>query len=459
MKKKEISYLLKNKFAALFFILIIPVNIFCQEYSTGVDLTPELYKNAVRSAELMRGDFKELPAEYSLAKFTPDAAHQGSLSTCAGWAVSYYGRTMLEAIKYNWENEFVTLNTFSPSFVYNKIRVDSGCSKGVSLLEAVQVLKDYGSVKMSFFPYDCSRNISGAELQMASQYKIKDFRVICTREDKDKTRIVKKSIIEKNPVIIAIDCPESFYTAGEFWSPAAEELTFRGRGHALTVAGYNDTINGGSFYILNSWGNEWGKEGSTWIRYSDFEKITYYAFDLIDIPDDLRYELSGSLNFLDESGKSMSADYNGNCFVMKKSYSSGTKFQLYLNNNNSAYVYAFSTDLKQNVYKIFPPHKKISPLLPYKKNNIAIPDEYHYNMLDEVKGKSYYVFIYSKNEVDIDKLLSDAESERRPVYDLLERYFGEQSVKGNMFSGGDTIKFQSGKESKTIFLVVEFNHK
>jgi C1A family cysteine protease len=458
MKKKEISYLLKSKLALLFFFLIHQVNTFSQEYSTGIDLNPELYKNAVRSAELMRSDFTELPAEYSLAKYTPDAAHQGSFSTCAGWAVSYYGRTMLEAIKYNWENEFVNHNTFSPSFVYNKIRVDSGCSKGVSLLEAVQVLKDYGSVKMSFFPYDCSRSISGAELQLAGQYRIKDFRVICTREDKNKTGIIKKSIAERKPVIIAVDCPEAFYTAGEYWSPSTEELAFRGKGHALTVVGYNDTVNGGSFHVMNSWGNDWGKEGATWIRYSDFEKITYYAFDLIDIPDS-RYELSGSLNFLDESGKKMLVDYNGKYFVMKKPYPSGTKFQLYLNNNNSAYIYAFSTDLKRSVYKIFPPHKRISPLLPYKRNNIAIPDEYHYNMLDEVKGKSYYVFIYSKNEVDIDKLLIDAESENKPVYDLLAGYFGKQSVMGNMFSGGDTIKFHSGEESKTIYLVVEFNHK
>jgi len=158
MRRKEILYLSVNNFLrTCLLILILSTSLFPQEFTTGILLDEELYKDAKKSAVLTRGDLQLLPSEYSLAKYIPAPAHQGSFSTCAGWAVAYYARTILEAIKYDWESDFTNLNTFSPSFVYNKIRADTGCGRGVSLLDAVKVLKDHGSLKMSLFGYDCSR--------------------------------------------------------------------------------------------------------------------------------------------------------------------------------------------------------------------------------------------------------------------------------------------------------------
>jgi len=235
-----------------------------------------------------------------------------------------------------------------------------------------------------------------------------------------------------------------------------EDEKSRGRGHAVTVIGYNDSVNGGSFRVLNSWGEGWGKDGTTWIRYKDFDRITYYAFDLIDSPADAGYELAGKLNFIDGNGMKMAADFNGKYFLMKKSYPSGTKFQVYLNNNNSAYVYAFGTDLKKNTFKIFPPDEHTSALLPYKKNNIALPDEYHYTMLDDVKGKSQYIFVYSKNELDIDKVINNVKTGKEQVYDILAKQLGPQKKK--TFTGGETLNFHSGTEEDIVYLIVEFKH-
>ena len=41
----------------------------------------------------------------------------------------------------------------------------------------------------------------------------------------------------------------------------------------MTIVGYDDTVNGGSFRIVNSWGTDWGDNGYAWIRYSDFKKF------------------------------------------------------------------------------------------------------------------------------------------------------------------------------------------
>ena len=32
-------------------------------------------------------------------------------------------------------------------------------------------------------------------------------------------------------------------------------------GHAMSVVSYDDNKNGGTFELMNSWGNEWGKSG------------------------------------------------------------------------------------------------------------------------------------------------------------------------------------------------------
>ena len=41
-------------------------------------------------------------------------------------------------------------------------------------------------------------------------------------------------------------------------------------GHAMCVIGYDDTVNGGSFRIVNSWGTGWGDNGYFWLSYKDF---------------------------------------------------------------------------------------------------------------------------------------------------------------------------------------------
>ena len=41
-------------------------------------------------------------------------------------------------------------------------------------------------------------------------------------------------------------------------------------GHAMVLVGYDDNKNGGSFLILNSWGDEWGSKGTIWVKYADF---------------------------------------------------------------------------------------------------------------------------------------------------------------------------------------------
>ena len=60
------------------------------------------------------------------------------------------------------------------------------------------------------------------------------------------------------------------------WAPKyGENLT---EAHAMCVVGYDDNRYGGSFEVMNSWGNKYGDNGFVWIKYADFAKLVYEAY-------------------------------------------------------------------------------------------------------------------------------------------------------------------------------------
>ena len=49
------------------------------------------------------------------------------------------------------------------------------------------------------------------------------------------------------------------------WTPAGTNVG----GHEVLAFGYDDSVNGGSFHIRNSWGPRWADHGNFWFRYVD----------------------------------------------------------------------------------------------------------------------------------------------------------------------------------------------
>lgn len=62
---------------------------------------------------------------------------------------------------------------------------------------------------------------------------------------------------------------ESFEHIGDNgqWNPKTDENVL-GR-HQVMAIGYDDTLNGGSLKIRNSWGPNWGQRGNFWMKYTD----------------------------------------------------------------------------------------------------------------------------------------------------------------------------------------------
>lgn len=428
----------------------------------GLLLDDSLYANSPIAAPLMRGDYIDLPAASSLKSFTPAPGYQGPYGTCAGWSTGYAARTILEAMRNSWSGSIIDSNTFSPSFIYNQIRVAKGCSNGTSLINALEVLKEQGGLKLKDFAYDCDKEVTTLDKEKAKEYRIIEYRDI-TPKDANKILNVKKSLAEGRPVVIAMDVPVSFNTAKELWIPLESDYKNWSRGHAITVIGYDDKKFGGAFELMNSWGKRWGKDGYTWVTYSDFDFFCKYAFEIIDktLYDPEKFDLSGTLQFRESDGNDMPATFNGEYFVMDKSYSSGTLFELIISNNEPAYVYALSSDLTYKTYKIFPFTERMIAYLPYKQNNVAIPDEESYNMLDETTGTSYFCFLYSKESLDIDGIMNQIEKSEGSFSERLNHVLEDKRIeKENInYSYEGKISFKAKSQDKSIVpILVEINH-
>ncbi len=452
---------------SLLFITVIlfclSLTVFSQEFGRGILLDDKSFENVPKAAPLMRGDYLDIPSKFSLRKYAPTPGHQGQYATCAGWACGYSARTILYSIKNGLINPLIDINTFSPSFIYNQIRKDTSCTKGVDLVDALEVLKDFGALKFSDFNYDCDKNVEYEEKIKAGEFKIMDYRAIFSNFSENKVLSTKKSISEYKPVVIAMDCPDSFMKCDSVWVPDQSDYQLWSQGHAIVVIGYDDEKYGGAFEVINSWGTGWGDEGFGWIRYSDFKYFSLYGFELTDDIDkqDLKYDLSGSLLFRLNNGDTIKTNFNGSYFEVKNPYESGTKFELRISNYQPAYVYCLSADFSQTISKIFPFAPDVSPLLPYKENNIAIPDENSLLMLDEVTGKTYFCFIYTNRSLDIDGLIKSLKQKNgnfpQKIKAVLKNDLIEQA--NILFSTSARIEFKAKSEDKSIVLVlVEFDH-
>ncbi len=450
-------------FLILVLILSFSINLFAQNFGTGLLLTDSLYKDRPVAAPLMRGDYSNLPKASSMKNFSPTPGNQGPYGTCAGWSTAYSARTILEALHHNWDQAMIDSNAFSPSFVYNQIRTTDNCNGGTSLLNALDVLKDFGGVKMDQFGYNCDRKVTALDKAKAFPYRIIEYRDVVSSSTLDKTKYVKKCIAESHPVVIAFDCPYTFSNAHDVWNPDSTDYKRWNRGHAITVIGYDDNKYSGAFQLINSWGTRWGNDGFTWIRYKDFDYFCKYAFELIDktklapdVPD-----LTGSLQFKLSSGQEMGSKFNGKYFEMTQSYPSGTLFELRISNNEPAYVYAFSSDLTYKTYRIFPFTKRMLAYLPYRENNVAIPDENSYNMLDEQKGKSYYCFLYSKEHLDLDSIMQKVEDGSGTFWQRITHVLSDKLVdpKNIDYKYENKIKFEAKSEGKFVVpVLIEINN-
>lgn len=124
---------------------------------------------------------------------------------------------------------------------------------------------------------------------------------------------VKLALLAGHPVIFGMYLFEDFF----YLRGPLEDMDYLGRnsgsdyvgGHAMTIIGYDDDLNGGSFIVENSWSTQWGDNGIWAMRYDVFEidvmdlwVCTEFEIDLLkpepEEPEEKDYEVTDTFDEL-----------------------------------------------------------------------------------------------------------------------------------------------------------------
>ncbi|MEO1437043.1 MAG: C1 family peptidase, partial [Bacteroidota bacterium] len=253
-------------------------------YNFGADLKEEEYDKALVFAALSDNGRNPLPERVSLVEYAPDRLNQGRQGSCVGWASAYAARTILHS-RATGANP--NQAAFSPSYLYNQIAL-ANC-QGAYINEAMDVMKQTGGLPMADFPYDprsCQAHPARADLQQGARYRTKGYNRLSKGGSNYKTDLlgVKQHLAAGAPVVIGMMVGGTFMRGmegKELWTPSRSDYTQAGfSGHAMCAIGYDDYKAGGSFQIMNSWGDNWGQDGIAWVRYQDFEEFVREAYGL-----------------------------------------------------------------------------------------------------------------------------------------------------------------------------------
>lgn len=465
MKKKIILKIIFLAFATL--------TGYAQETEFYTGCLPETNTDRLpKQATLMTRDFYSLPSSYSLRQYCPTPQSQGQYGTCTSWATTYAFRTILDAVRNNWNHEeMITGNAYAPLFIYSQIKDkdDMQCRKGSQISEALLRLQNVGAVKKEQFDVMCADYIPDNIMSLASANKIGGFTTLVvygqTLMDPVKVSVIKKAISQKQPVVIAMHISPSFNTAKDVWDG---NTWGRDGYHAMCVVGFDDNKYGGAFLIMNSWGSKWGNNGFIWVRYADFCRTVDQAYTGFlpnsPSPNNNRNTLSGELAIKLSTGSEMqgklvkSGEYPH--YEMSESYISGTRYRLIITNNEPAFVYVIGDDLTSNTSIVFPPREDISPALTYKHSHIAIPNEQWYIEMDDTKGKDYICVLYSKKELDIKSIAQQVKKGDGTFYQRIMSALGQNIVsKSDLELKDDQIKFTASTKNSIVPIIAEINHQ
>lgn len=491
------------------FLTGIPKSIWAQPTPKGLKWDHALYNQLPRKALLKRGLYDNLPSSGSLKAYCPKPGDQRPYQTCVGWASGYAARTILWARQNHQTNTAVLRKqAYSPAFVYKSVEPnDQNCAEGTELPHALKLLDSLGVVLKNDYEEDCPAALPNQVLRSkAAAHKIECFVPLFEVDATPhvKIKMVQKALAEGNPVVIGMHTPPSFETfsiTDALWTPTETPDMKKQDGHALCIIGYDDHKFGkqeGAFEFMNSWGTDWRKGGFVWVRYKDFAQWTEYAFELIPKMQRIAYSPTDSAHFYDLSGQlqfnvvsenespsgiemKTKIKYANNesivptsphpnqdlqltagqwmIYRMKTAYPEGTQFQLWLRNNEPAYVYAIATDTTNRMSLLFP-HQNISPALTYAQNELVLPAEDRCFKLKTTEGLDVFCLLYSKIALDIDMICKQIETEKGTFFQRLHKVLGNQLVDPkDLRYYHNSVRFEANTHKGMVVpIVVEIPH-
>ena len=237
---------------------------------------------------------EDLPVSYNLRNFSPPVVDQEG-GSCVGHTVS----TSL-SITYNVVNNITEFgrrqsHRFDPYYIYTALKNQSnvkcsiGCECGAYIWDGIELVMDFGIKKKFVEPKLECRDILTNQLlteldDRTSNYMIDDYYAMISYDDNGNKNVweldwIKEAIYFGLPPMIIIGVGQDFddVSASGLYQLPKSKQTEDGL-HAVTLIGWDDYKNGGSFLFQNSYGNDWGDNGFFWLTYRDFNNYAYWGF-------------------------------------------------------------------------------------------------------------------------------------------------------------------------------------
>lgn len=313
---------MKKIFVSIIIVISILSTLYCKSYATD--------------------EQADLPSSYDLRNdISINVENQGQRGWCNAFAQTKVIQTYLQktrGINYNLSEAYLSYSE-APYFggdVEWKTDIETARALVTSFFE------DNKSVLESEIPnQDYSFSETNKQRLKDAKSVIKSMEIACLYNNEE----VKKHIMTKGGVYLGIDSDEKWYNSytnaiycNERREKKDEDIELKTREqvlkyvketshHAVTIIGWNDNYsrnnfnsncrpqNDGAWLILNSWGSNWGKNGTAWVSYEDVGNSVGYnlkmGIDSVLLPgeihaefnyeyDDVRNEVIASIKVDDE---------------------------------------------------------------------------------------------------------------------------------------------------------------
>jgi hypothetical protein len=235
-------------------------------------------------------DSTQLKSAVYLDDKFPPIGNQGQYGTCVAWATGYNLKTALNAIEKNWKDTDLknSANQTSPAdlwFIIGKSDKGTNCG-GTNFEPAMNALISKGAGNLNSVPYgkkiDCSGTSSGDVSNKLGKYrKIAHNKSLSGSGSGNEGMTLenfKGYLSQGKPILLGARLGDRFMS----WNNASviSSDTYNDPGmqhayHAMVVAGYDNSKN--AFRVRNSWGADWGDNGSIWVDYDFFLKSFCFA--------------------------------------------------------------------------------------------------------------------------------------------------------------------------------------
>lgn len=393
-------------------------NVISQFSQSGYSFNPaEFDKASVYEGQEADDNKNALPEAVSLLRFAPPRGDQGQQGSCVAWSSAYAAQTILFSAA---THEDPASIAFSPSYLYNQIRLDN--CQGSYVERAMEAMRKNGGVPLQEYPYndqDCERMPTEQQKQEGRKNQIHGFTRLTEGDNINaiSVRAVKEHLAHDAPVVIGMMVGQSFMQdmmGRELWRPQGMDASQIGMGgHAMCVIGYDDRKFGGAFQIMNSWTEKWGNNGVAWVRYGDFKQYVKEAYGLDPLPkrsDVAAIPLECTIGLVNNAdGKNIQLRSAGaNNFITVNPIRPGTRFKMSIENKTECYIFIFGQETDGSSYVLFPylkPGEQVSKHSPYCGiTGYRLFPKNESMEADSIGNRDYIAVVVSPQELDYNAL-------------------------------------------------------